>query len=172
MEIWKDVVGFEGIYAVSSLGRIMRVARSEKGRKPGTIKKPGANRHGYLGTQLAKDGKNYTVRVHRVVSEAFIGPVPAGYEVNHKDGDKSNNHADNLEYVTHSQNIAHSYNDLGREHPCGSLNKYAKLTEADIPLIRQLHADGWSQRAIGDRFGVRGTTIWYVLNGRTWAHVK
>lgn len=103
MEIWKDVKGYEGLYQVSNLGNV----RSERG-----ILKPQVRQHGYLGVMLYYRGGHKTrhfkqFSVHRLVAEAFI-PNPYGYaEVNHIDENKTNNRADNLEWVSHFQNCHH-----------------------------------------------------------------
>lgn len=101
-EIWKDVAGYEGLYEISNLGRV----RSKNG-----ILKPQKRQHGYLGIMLYGKGGHKrgfrTFSVHRLVAEAFI-PNPNGYpEVNHIDEDKTNNRADNLEWVSRIQNCHH-----------------------------------------------------------------
>lgn len=171
MEEWRDVVGFEGIYVVSSLGRIMRVAWG-RSVKPGHIKQASPNRHGYLGTQLSKCGKNYCVRVHRVVAEAFLAPIPEGMEVNHKNGDKADNRVENLEWVRHSDNLKHLYGELGHPPLIGSRDGNSKLTEEDIPEIRKLVEQGISRAQVGRMFGVSGPMISYIINGHNWKHVK
>lgn len=101
---WRDVVGFEGLYQVSSDGMI---------RQSNTLKILSPNYHGwngnwYVALKLPKDGRRYTVRPHRVVAQAFI-PNPMGYEqVNHKDMNKRNNCVDNLEWCTCRMNTMHA----------------------------------------------------------------
>lgn len=102
-ENWKDIKGYEGLYQISNLGRV----RSARG-----ILKPQKRQHGYLGIMLYGKGGHATrgfkhCSIHRLVAEAFI-PNPYGYsEVNHIDEDKTNNRADNLEWVSHQQNCVH-----------------------------------------------------------------
>lgn len=170
-EEWRDVVGFEGYYVVSNLGRIMRVKRGKNGHPPGTIRKPSPNRNGYLQTTLSKDGVARTVRVHVVVAEAFIGARPPGREVNHKNGNKADNRVENLEWVTESENVKHTYRELGRVGTRGSRDGMAKLTEADIPVIRELLASGMSQRKIAQRYGVSSVTICFISTGECWSRV-
>ena len=94
-EIWKDVVGYEGLYEVSNLGRV---------RRDGKILKPTKIKNGYLYVGLHKNGIQKTVRVHRLVASAFI-PNPQNLPcVNHKDEDKTNNAVDNLEWCTSQYN--------------------------------------------------------------------
>lgn len=103
-EIWKDVVGYEGLYKVSSLGRV-------KGKK-GIIKTQ-YNNHKYPLLHLYKNGVSRAYTVHRLVAMAFIPNPEHKPQVNHIDGDKSNNNLDNLEWATESENQIHRYHVLG-----------------------------------------------------------
>ena len=104
MEIWKDVVGFEGLYQISSLGNI----RSLNYSRTKTVKniKPTLT-HGYLRVVLRKDKKSFTRAVHRLVAEAFIDNFDNLPEVNHKDECKTNNCLDNLEWCTRKYNLSY-----------------------------------------------------------------
>lgn len=105
-EIWKDVVGYEGYYQVSSFGRVKSLPRRSISR--GYITKGKAlaisdNGHGYLTVRL-KGKHRY---VHRLVADAFI-PNPYSFnEINHKDENKGNNIVDNLEWCTHTYNATY-----------------------------------------------------------------
>lgn len=111
-EIWKDVVGFEGLYQVSNLGNVKSLPkytyskgypqlRKEKLLKPGKTGK----RHNYLAVVL-NDGKQY--KVHRLVAQAFI-PNPNNFpQVNHKDENPANNSVDNLEWCSNQYNCKYS----------------------------------------------------------------
>lgn len=95
-EVWKDIQGYEGLYKVSSLGRIKNVK--------GLIRKPRLYKDGYFDIKLSKNGKNKTKRINRLVALAFI-PNPNNYPmVNHKDENKLNNRIDNLEWCTNKYN--------------------------------------------------------------------
>lgn len=100
-EIWKDIVGFEKYYQVSNLGRI-------KTKSTGKVRKQGITR-GYPSFTFQIKGKAYNLTVHRIVAKAFI-PNPNNYEVvNHKDGNKTNNNVDNLEWCTTQHNVREAY---------------------------------------------------------------
>lgn len=110
LEVWKDIdiKGFEGRYAVSNLGRVKSF--STQRRTYDKILKNKITHDGYYETALVGDNlKCKYIRTHRLVAIYFV-PNPEGKpEVNHKDGNKLNNNADNLEWVTSSENQIHAY---------------------------------------------------------------
>ena len=97
-EIWKDIIGFEGIYEISNLGRIRRI-------KTGRILSTRRSDDWYITVTLYKDKKRYGKSLHRLVSEAFISNPDNLPEVNHRDEDKTNNRVDNLEFCDHKYNV-------------------------------------------------------------------
>lgn len=114
MEIWKDIPGYEARYQVSDLGRVRSLDRtvravSKAGREylrsaPGVVLRPGRSR-GYLIVNLPPEG---TVAIHLLVACSFVAGFSPGLQVNHKDGDKTNNTAANLEWVTRRENQMHA----------------------------------------------------------------
>lgn len=138
-EIWKPVVGYEGFYEVSNIGRVRSLARiveCNDGRKrklkTRILRQPCAP-SGYYMVTLHKNGKQKSGLVHRLVCEAFI-PNPLGkVEVNHKDENSKNNNATNLEWVTAKEN--NNY---------GTRKKRARkaIVEAQGRAVRQLSRDG------------------------------
>lgn len=115
-EIWRDIAGYEGLYQISNLGRVKSLERNEKFcKRPETILKAFLCGSGYREIILRnKDGRKPKL-IHRLVAEAFIPNEEGKREVNHKDGDKLNNAASNLEWVTSSENIKHSYEELNHK---------------------------------------------------------
>lgn len=119
IEVWEDVKGYEGLYQISNLGNIKSVNRAVKRVTNdkehivvfhGKILKPHISDRGYLRLKLSKNGIEKTHKIHKLVAIAFVNN-PNGYcEVNHKDGNKSNNHVDNLEWCSRSQNVRHAVN--------------------------------------------------------------
>lgn len=105
IEIWRPIVGYENLYEVSNTGRV----RSLNYMRTGKVRelKPETNSGGYLYVRLCRDGKVKSRYVHQLVIEAFVGPRPEGYEINHINEDKRNNSVENLEYSTHRDNINH-----------------------------------------------------------------
>lgn len=109
-EVWRPIDGFEGLYEVSNLGLVRSFDRYVNrnggiGLLKGRILKPGMSRVGYLHVVLCKDDKRTTFKVHRLVYEAFNGQIPEGMEINHIDEDKSNNRLENLNLMTHKENV-------------------------------------------------------------------
>lgn len=103
-EEWKDIDGYEGLYQISNYGRL-RSFVDKNGHKRIIIRKFQKNTKGYLQTRIYKNGKGKTVKIHRLVAEAFI-PNPDNLpQVNHKDEDKTNNCVWNLEWCDAKYNI-------------------------------------------------------------------
>lgn len=125
MENWKSVPGFEGSHEVSDLGRVRSVDRkalvngaNKKHLRfyKGRMLKPYEFPNGYMGITLELRGKGFLV--HRLVAQAFVPNGKHKPQVNHKDGDRKNNAASNLEWVTCSENNKHSYEKLNRKTHC------------------------------------------------------
>jgi len=135
IEIWKDVVGYEGYYQVSSLGRVKSLSRqfhvskfTPKGRMTKEIiLKHKLNNDGYAISVLHKDGKRLQTGLHRIVASAFLENKDGKKEVNHKDGNKLNNSPDNLEWCDRGENVRHSFEKgLNKPH-IGEKHGMAKL---------------------------------------------
>lgn len=107
VEIWKPVDGFEN-YSVSNFGRI----KSDSRRAKGKILRPKLDRYGYYHLGLSKEGKRKWFTIHRLVASAFWHDREGGDQINHIDGNKTNNRLGNLEWVTCKQNNRHAW-DIG-----------------------------------------------------------
>ena len=104
MEEWRDIIGYEGKYQVSNLGRVKSL-KNTRGNYREKILKPGKDAKGYKQVSLYKNGKGKMYKIHRLVAIAFI-PNPNNYPmINHKDEDKTNNCVDNLEWCTNKYNM-------------------------------------------------------------------
>lgn len=116
-EIWKDIDGYEGYYQISNLGRVKSLSRKiykSNGEfyrtKTEKIKVPKTTKDGYNAITLSVNCKNKTFSIHSLVANAFIvKPNSKDFlEINHIDANRKNNNVDNLEWVTHKENVAHS----------------------------------------------------------------
>jgi hypothetical protein len=165
-EEWRDVVGYEGLYQASSLGRIRRIAPGRGPTRPGYILKPKVAKSDCVHVNLYKGGKERTHQIHRLVAAAFYGSCPEGHEVNHKNGSRLDNRLENLEYVTSHENILHARVVLGRS--IGS----PKLTAEDVREIRRLYAPvEFGAKRLGRLFGVNSATIRAIIRRKTWKYL-
>ena len=122
-EEWRDVVGYEGLYQVSSEGRVKSLER--KGRKSERILKPGVRSEGYLFVVLYAGGKPKNLRVHRLVCQAFHENLDNKPCVNHIDENKANNCASNLEWCTYEENNNHgTHNERSGKTRSKSVGQY------------------------------------------------
>lgn len=160
-EQWRDIPGYEGLYEVSDHGRV----RSMHGRRGSAVHmlNPGRT-NGYLMVGLCKNKNKWQVTVHRLVMLAFVGESN-GLFTNHKDGNRSNNHLSNLEYVTNVENLRH-----GRE-VLGHLPGKRSLDESVIREIIELGANGLKPKQIAQMFEITVQHTRLILRGETWMHL-
>lgn len=168
-EVWKGIVGYEGLYEVSSTGRVRTVPRTIwfRGRwgkivgrnKPGQILRQQPHAGGYWTIMLVKNLK-FTLRlVHHLVLEAFVGPRPKNMECCHGNGNKKDNKLENLRWDTRSNN-----NRDRRLH-----GKQTKLCLEQIIEIRKLYAAGqYSQQKLGEMFNVSQSMIGAIVRNKAW----
>lgn len=177
LETWKPVRGYEGVYEVSDLGRVRRLAKPVAcgpggmytRTLPPAILRPQMTRNGYPKVNLCADGISENWLIHRLVAEHHLPPPVGGQcQVNHRDLCKTNNRATNLEWATPRENIAHA-RVAGRFHAATNHNRRIKLTPADIASIRASAAGGALQREIGAKFGIQQSTVSKIVLGLRWA---
>lgn len=163
-ELWKGIEGHPG-YEISNLGRIRTVTREvaigcgATRLQVGQVLRPWiAKNTGYLQVQLTGRVRKL---VHRLVAEAFCEGHAEGFEVNHKDGDRTNNAAVNLEWVTRGENAAHSYRCLGRTNPFHG--KRGSQHPTSKPVVRIDPATGDKVRyECGSDARAEGFTSWGI----------
>lgn len=168
---WIEAANFEK-YEVSNDG-LMRNKRPRSDRPE--LLKGSPDKDGYIRYALRADGKTWNRISHRIVWESFVGPIPPGMQINHKNGVKNDNRLENLEVMTPSQNVLHSFRVLGKK-PCinpnpGTKNGRAKLNDTSVREIRTLIQTGLSDKTIAARFGVSPASIWFIKTKQTWTSV-
>lgn len=165
-ERWLPVVGFETYYEVSDRGRVRRIKQT-KGTRCGVLK-PWPDAVGRLKVALSVDQVKQAKTIARLVAIAFLGDSPL--EVNHIDGNFTNNKLDNLEYNTRKENAAHASRMGLMAH--GTRIPWSKLNDAKVREIRQQYAEGYPQDWLSVRYGVHQSVISSVVTGKTWRHVQ
>lgn len=169
-EIWRPIPGFRTWYEVSESGRVRRIKSTHRHPAGKILKPQRAWDRTYKSYALRKGNGYKNLKASRIVASAFIGRCPRGYQVNHIDGNKLNDHYTNLEYVTQTENMRHAMRlgllSRGEEHPP------SKLKEADIAEIRRLCKKGVKQRDIAKRFGISQSNVSFISRGITWALIR
>ncbi|WP_395832298.1 NUMOD4 domain-containing protein [Cupriavidus gilardii] len=171
-EEWSKVEGFNGVYEVSSYGRV-------RNSETGMILNPSIpkTRSSYPVVYLQKGGAHTKKGcfVHRLVATAFIPNPDARPHVNHIDGCKTNNMVTNLEWVTPVENVRHALRmglftppKQGKGEQCSA----AKLTDEKVIEIKRRLASGESAKRIAKDFGVVAGTIAHIKYGKTWTHIS
>lgn len=183
-EIWKPIEKFYNEYEVSNLGRIRSTKKLIYKRNGSTytriskVLKPALSTDGYLKGSVCFMRKMVPYTLHRLVAEAFCEKKSDALEVNHINGIKNDNRAENLEWVTHSENCKHSF-DIGLQKPKrGSLNGMSKLTDDQVRMVRKMKSDGgrfWGRNEIAKELGIAPKHLQKIVNGkvkyRSWIGV-
>lgn len=178
VEIWKDVVGFEGLYQVSDLGNVRSLDRfvdrkvrvtKIRGQEMKKCKVP----TGYLTVKLSDGVRGHFKLIQGLVLESFVGARPKGMQACHNDGVRDNNELPNLRWDTPKSNAADKI--LHGTHQCGTLIGNSKLSDLEVIEIKRrlaLERDIWgSGKKIASDFGVSPQTITYIKSGKTWNHL-
>lgn len=161
-EFWKVIPQWE-TYDVSRSGHI-------RNRYTAKILKTGI-RSGYRYVVLChNDRRHKSAAVHRFVAAAFCEKPSGKMEVNHRDGNKLNNHAENLEWVTRSQNQIHATTHNLKRNGTDS-HLWRKLNPEDVLAIRRLAGTGLSQLAIGKQFNISQTYVHKIVHKKKWRHL-
>lgn len=163
-EVWKNIDGFGGYYQISNLGRV----KTSKGN----LRALSLTHDGYVKVRLLSGGKDVTARVHRLVAAAFVPNENNLETVNHKDGNKQNNSASNLEWINRKEQMKHAYK-MGLKKPVGGvLNGNAKLTNQQVQEIRRMYVRYSKTNgtvALAKKYGVTNAVISRIVRGVAYA---
>ncbi|XZE56679.1 NUMOD4 motif-containing HNH endonuclease [Planctomycetaceae bacterium SH139] len=168
-EQWLQVPGYEGLYDVSSHGRLRRASKSNMA-PAGYILKPTLDHEGYPRYQLSRRGRYWTVKAHRLVAIAFLGEPPfVGAHVAHYDGNRDNSRLSNLRWATPQENEADKkrHGTVKAANP-GERHHFAKLTEELVGRMRSHVAGGQAIKSTARQFGVAYLTAYDAIVGNTW----
>lgn len=176
-EVWKDVIGYEGYYQVSNLGKIKSITRftSHNRLLKEHLLKPAISKYGYYRVTLSKGNKKINKCIHRLIALVFI-ENPNNYpEVNHINGIKTDNRVENLEWVTCQQNIQHAFK-MGLSFVQGSETHHkAKLTQKQVDYIRKNYKfrdKNFGATALAKKFGITPSTITLITKNKNWRKEK
>lgn len=183
-EKWLPAPGYEGYYEVSNLGRVKSAAifirhdgnwADEGGyTKKIKIRTQQTNRYGYKAIKMCKMGNCKRCLVHRLIALAFIPTDNPKLQINHIDGDKTNNNVNNLEWVTPKENMKHAWETglINKDHTVGSRHHKATLTEEQVVEIRSLYAaKAFTKDQLAEKYDLNKSTLSDLLYRRTWKHV-
>ena len=167
-EIWKDILGYEGLYQVSNSGKVKSLSfnRTNKSR----ILKNAITR-GYVHITLFFKNKRKVTRIHRLVGTHFVPNPENKPEINHKDGDKTNNNDWNLEWVTSYENSIHAIH-TGLSSTFGENVHTSKLKSTDIPIIFMRYNQGHRVVDIAKDYNISDTSIRDIIKRRKWKHIE
>ena len=167
-EVWKPVIGYEGVYSVSNLGRVRRDAPA-CGASVGSIVKHWISTHRYATVALSYKSRVVHRSVHTLVLEAFVGPRPRNMGCRHLDGNRLNPRLDNLRWGTQTENEKDKV--LHGTTTRGAHNGQARLSEEDVRQIQVMLKQGKVQQRIADHFGVGRGCVSKISTGRRWVHL-
>lgn len=164
VETWKDIPNYEGLYQVSNFGRVKGLDRFVTGKdgvtqfKKGKILKNKMGTNNYHYVILYKNNKSKTFMNHSLTALLFISERPNNHEICHLDGDKLNNHVNNLRYDTRSENRIDEYR-IGKKNPKG------KLSIEQVLSIRKIGENSnMSSRQIAEKYNISSSQVRSILN--------
>jgi hypothetical protein len=175
-EIWKSIPDYEDTYKISSFGRVKSLSRVVKQEDRGTwckrilkqkLLKPEVTWNNRIRVTLVKDKQKKRFSVHRLVGLVFVPNPMNKPHINHKDGNPQNNHYTNIEWCTPSKNEQHAINNGLRAVGADHVN--SNLSWDDVKKIRKKYIPHkYSTCTLAKEFGVRQSTIWRIVNNKTY----
>lgn len=169
-EVWKPVLGYEGLYEVSNSGRVRALFSTSNFHKPGRILKPWLTYNGYCQIHLMRPGEKRKAKcIHTLMLEAFVGPAPEKCEARHLNGIRNDNRPDNLAWGTHKENSEDSRRN--GTMAIGERQGASKLTAKDVIAIREMRSSGMSLSSIASLFSIDKSNVSAIALRKSWRHV-
>ena len=159
--ITKPLIGYEGLYEITSDGKIYSLPKRTLKRRQ--IVRFSRNNSGYDCVALCKNGKHRTHTVHKLVMETFVGERPEHMDIDHINGIKSDNNVDNLRYCTRSENMKNARRNGFKNY--GEHSRFSKLTQDNVDYIRNSQM---TQSQLAEKFGVSVATISRIIRYKIW----
>lgn len=178
-DLWFDIPEFEGFYKIKKNGDVKSLERIVKTKGGGSrvkkelILRPGKTAKGYFSVELCKNGIGKSISIHRLIGITFISNIENKPQINHKNGVKTDNRIDNLEWVTPAENMQHAFKTglCDSSGIIGEKNGQAKLKLSQVlDIKRLLEGSNFLQKDIAVMFGVSKWTISKIKRGVTWSH--
>jgi len=174
MEVFIDVLDYEGFYQVSNLGNVKSLEREVNHPKGGVllkkerILKPSTDKNGYKIVVLCKIGVSKTFKIHRLVCSSFIKNLENKPCVNHKNGIKNDNRIENLEWCTVKENTKHSYYFGFQKAPKGEESCRCKLKKEDVLNIRK---SSLKNSELSKIYNISASNIYCIRVKKSWKHI-
>jgi len=149
--IWKNIKGYEGLYQISDEGEVRSLGNGNSSNSKERILKPNKDKDGYLYVILYKNGKKKTIKIHRLVAEAFISNPDNLPQVNHKNEDKTDNRLFNLEWCTNRYNSNHGTRNkrISEKKTNGKTSKPVKQFTLDGVFVNKYPSTSEVERKLG-----------------------
>lgn len=181
-EIWKDIPNFEGFYQASDMGRIRSLDRNihkkvkekifDTSRSGRVFRLRYKKSRRYISIRLSKNGKTNSYALHRLIAITFISNPDNFPQVNHINGIKSDNRAENLSWTNNSENVKHAISMGLNKSVVGENHGSSIFKNEDVLEIRELYSTGnYSYREIAEKFKVKTGRIFEIIKRKTWKHI-
>jgi len=181
-EVWKDIQGYEGYYQISNLGSVKSLERKLPHNKfknvicnyKERIMKQNNDTKGYPSIMLRVNNVIKTLRIHRLVAQAFIPNPENKPQINHINGIKTDYSIINLEWCNQSENNTHAYKTGLRTSECvrGINSNHSKLTEENVLEIRRRFLnENISRKELSEIYNVSRRNICHIINNEIWKHI-
>lgn len=174
IEEWRDIEGYVGRFKISNLGRVKSMERSVSRKGNSTsiqkemIKKQRLTKYGYLTVYLSISKKYKHYFVHRLVAKFFISDSPTKkHTVNHKNGIKTDNRVENLEWVTHSENLKHAFR-MGLMCQKGENHANPKLNNK---IVLKIFRSKKKAIELSSLYKISTSTVYNIKTGKGWSHL-